>query len=76
MPRILVSGKTTVLDNVKRVMLLTDEEIIVFNGKKYTSVRGHDFLVESLMDERMLITGEVEEVRFFRALQEDKAGRK
>ncbi|NLD18988.1 MAG: hypothetical protein GX663_01885 [Clostridiales bacterium] len=74
MPRILVSGHTTVLDNVKRVMLLTDTEIIVFNGKRFTSVKGRDFVVERLMDERMLIAGEVEEVRFFAALQKDKAG--
>ena len=32
MPRVLVTGETTVLDNVKRVMLLTDEQIVVFNG--------------------------------------------
>ena len=72
MPRVLVTGNTTVLDNVKKVMLLTDEQIIVFNGQKYTSVSGHDFVITQLKDERMLVAGEVEEIRFFKAQQEDK----
>ena len=38
MPRVLVSGETTVLDNVRKVMLLTDSEIVVFSGAKYTSL--------------------------------------
>lgn len=72
MPRVLVTGRTTVLDNVKKVVLLTDTEITVFNGQKYTSIRGRDFIITRLKDERMLVAGEVEEIRFFAASQEDK----
>lgn len=72
MPRVLVTGNTTVLDNVKKVMLLTDTEIIVFNGQKYTSIIGSDFVITQLKDERMLVAGEVEEIRFFKTPQEDK----
>lgn len=72
MPRVLVSGRTTVLDNVKKVMLLTDTEITVFNGQRYTSIAGHDFVITQLKDERMLVAGKVEEIRFFEASQEDK----
>lgn len=71
-PRVLVAGKTTVLDNVKKVMILTDRQIVVFNGQKYTAVKGHDFVMTMLKEERMLVSGEVEEIRFFKALQEDK----
>ena len=71
MPRVLVSGSTTVLDNVKKVMLLTDAEITVFNGRCFTSVKGHDFVISELKDERMLVTGKVEEIRFFEASQGD-----
>ena len=72
MPRILVSGRTTVLDNVKKVMLLTDTEITVFNGHRFTSVVGRDFVITELKDERMLVAGKVEEIKFFEASQEDK----
>lgn len=68
LPRILVTGETTVLDNVKKVMLLTDDEIVVFNGQRYTSVKGRGFVITQLKEERMLVAGEVEEIRFFTAL--------
>ena len=70
MPRVLVTGKTTVLDNVKKVMLLTDSQIVVFNGQK--SVTGDGFVITELKEGRMLVSGEVEEIRFFASLQEDK----
>lgn len=73
MPRVLVSGRTTVLDNVRKLMLLTDNEIVVFNGQRYTSVTGTDFVVTELKEERMLVSGEVREIRFFKTLQEDKS---
>lgn len=72
MPRVLTAGRTTVLDHIKKVMLLTDCEIIVFNGHNYTAVRGTGLIITMLKDERMLVEGEVEEIRFFKALQEDK----
>ena len=72
MPRVLVSGRTAVLDNVRTLMLLTDSEIVVFNGQRYTSVTGEDFVVTELKEERMLVSGEVKEIRFFKTLQKDQ----
>lgn len=73
MPRVLVTGETTVLDNVKKLLVLTDTQIVVFNGRRYTAVTGRDFVVTRLKEERMLVAGEVDEIRFFKTLQEDKA---
>ena len=72
MPRVLVSGRTAVLDNVRKLMLFTDSEIVVFNGQRYTSVTGEDFVVTELKEERMLVSGEVKEIRFFKTLQKDQ----
>ena len=72
MPRVLVSGRTAVLDNVRKLMLLTDSEIVVLNGQRYTSVTGEDFVVTELKEERMLVSGEVKEIRFFKTLQKDQ----
>ena len=60
------------LDNVRKVMLLTDSEIVVFSGAKYTSLKGRGFVITQLKEGRMLVSGEVEEIRFFSSLQEDK----
>lgn len=72
MPRVLVSGRTTVLDNVKRVMLLTDTEITVFSGQRFTSLKGQELVITRLKDERMLVAGKVEEIKFFETSQKDK----
>ena len=53
-------------------MLLTDSEIVVFSGAKYTSLKGRGFVITQLKEGRMLVSGEVEEIRFFSSLQEDK----
>ena len=69
MPRVLVTGETTVVDNVKKLLVMTDRQVVVSNGRRCTSISGHGFVVK---EERMLIAGEVDEIRFFKTLQEDK----
>lgn len=71
MPRILVAGETTVIDHVKKLLVMTDQQIVVSNGRCCTSIAGHGFVVTKLKEERMLIAGEVDEIRFFKTLQED-----
>ena len=72
MPRVLVSGNTAILDNVKKLVLLSDSQIIVHNGKRYTSLIGKKLVIKELKDERMLITGDMEQVQFYGTLQEDQ----
>lgn len=72
MPRVLVTGETTVIDNVKKLLVMTDQQIVVSSGRRFTSVTGRGFVVTKLKEERMLIAGEVDEIRFFKTLQEDQ----
>lgn len=72
LPRILMSGELLVLDHVKRLVLLSEKQILVHNGKKYTSVEGENLSIKELRDERMLIVGEVEQLRFFETLYKCK----
>lgn len=72
MPRALVSGNTVILDNVKKLMLLSQNQIIIYNGRRFTSVTGKNLVIKELKDERMLITGDLEQLQFYKALQEDK----
>lgn len=72
MPRVLVSGNTAILDNVKKLVLLSENQIIVHNGKQYTSLMGSQLIIKELRDERMLITGDMEQIQFYGALQDDK----
>jgi len=58
--------------NMPRVLVTKHTEIVVLNGLGYTSLAGKNFVVTSLNDDRMIVAGEVDEIRFFKALQEDK----
>ncbi|MCB6993135.1 YabP/YqfC family sporulation protein [bacterium 210820-DFI.6.37] len=72
MPRVLLSGNTVILDNVKKIVLLSETQIIVHNGQRFTSVGGKGLVIKELKDERMLITGDMEQLQFYGTLQEDK----
>ena len=72
MPRVLVTGKTIVIDNVRKIMMFTDTQIVVYSGQKYTAVTGSNFVITKLREERMLVSGEVEEIRFFKTFQENE----
>ena len=65
MPRILVNGTQGIIDNVKRLVLLSDESIIVSCGKQYISVRGRRLSITFLEDERMFIKGTIDAVELF-----------
>lgn len=65
MPRILISGKTTVIDNVKGIELLQPEQIIIKFGKKHIAMLGRELLIKELGDERMLIVGEIDRMEFY-----------
>ena len=70
MPRILISGRTGIVDNVKKLVMVSGTQVIVHNGREYTAVAGRNLLIKQLEDERMLITGEIERVEFYGALQD------
>lgn len=72
MPRAVISGNTVILDNVKKLVLLSNTQVIVHNGQRFTSVIGTDLVIKELKDERMLITGEVEQLQFYGTLQDNK----
>jgi len=67
-PRVMTGGNTTIIDNTKRVITFSSEQIIVHNGRKYTSIEGKHLTIRELKEERMIITGEVEQISFFEAL--------
>lgn len=65
LPRILVSGRNGVLDNVKRIVLVSDTSIVVDCGKKFAGVAGTGLTVDWLGEERMLISGDISSVEFY-----------
>ena len=55
MPRLLIGGKTGILDNVK-IVLISENNIVVDHGKRYSSVNGSGLCVKLIEEERIIIT--------------------
>lgn len=68
MPRVIVSGNMVIIDYVKRIVMYSPEKVILHNGKKYTWVEGRNLIIKELKDERVLITGDLEQLRFLETL--------
>ena len=65
MPRLLVSGRTGIIDNVKKIVLISDKSIIVDNGNRYSAINGEGLLVKELDDERLIVSGDIRSVEFY-----------
>ena len=68
--RINISGPVAVIDNVKKVIIMTDTNITVDHGKGQLSLYGTQLNVEYIYDGRMRVNGKFEGVEFFRSEQE------
>jgi len=66
MPRLLISGKTGVLDNVKKVVLISESSVVVDHGSRFSALAGRGLSVKSIEEERLIVTGEIEGVEFYR----------
>ncbi|MFV0518627.1 MAG: YabP/YqfC family sporulation protein [Aminipila sp.] len=72
MPRVLVSGRTGVIDNVKKIVFVSENSIVIDNGKQFTSLNGRDLIITQIEDERVLVAGEIKSIEFYGTLPSDK----
>ena len=67
-PRVITAGNIAIIDNVIRIVAFSETQIIVHTGKKYISAEGKGLMIRELKEERMMITGELEQISFFETL--------
>jgi hypothetical protein len=65
MPRLLVSGKTAILDHVRKIVYITDQSIVVDHGSRFSAVSGEHLRVMLIEEERLIVTGEILSVEFY-----------
>ncbi len=65
MPRILVSGKTGILDNVKKIVFITENSIVVDHGNRFSAINGDELNVKMIEEERIIVTGNIHSVEFY-----------
>lgn len=65
MPRLLVSGQTGIIDNVKKIVFITANNIVVDHGTRFSAINGNGLRVKMLEEERMIVTGDILSVEFY-----------
>lgn len=65
MPRILVGGRTGVIDHVKKLLIVTETNIVADCGSGHTSMQGKNLIVRRLSEERIIVTGEIKVIEFY-----------
>jgi len=65
MPRLLVSGETGILDNVKKIVFITENSIVVDHGNRFSAINGNRLRVKLIEEERMIISGDIHAVEFY-----------
>ncbi len=65
-PRIVVTDKEALIDNVKKIVMISADCITVGHGYGYSSVVGRNFVIKEIVDERMIIKGEIERIDIFK----------
>lgn len=70
-PRVLIGSRFGVVDNVKRLVLLSEESIIADCGAFFVSLSGEELSINRLEDNRMHITGEIRQIELYQGKEEE-----
>ncbi|MEL7657359.1 MAG: YabP/YqfC family sporulation protein, partial [Bacillota bacterium] len=65
MPRLLVSGETGIIDNVKKIVFITENSIVVDHGNRFSAISGNRLNIKLIEEERMIVNGDIQSVEFY-----------
>ena len=64
MPRVIVTQRLTILENVTAIVMISEKALTVQSGKRYTTVVGEDFVIKEICEGRLIVEGKVQRVEF------------
>ncbi len=67
-PKVMISGNLCIIDNVKKIVLITEKGIVVGGDKGYVALEGSNMIIKEIDDERVQISGEIRTVEFYETL--------
>lgn len=70
-PKITATDKVAIIENIKKVILISDASVTVDTGRFYVSVKGKDFSIGEIWEGRMELEGKIEGIEFYKALGTD-----
>lgn len=75
MPRVLIGGKTGIFDNVKRIVFIAENSIVIDHGDRFSAVSGDRLRVTMIEEGRMIVTGEIRSVEFYSGKKGEENGK-
>ncbi len=70
-PKIIASSKAAVVDNITKVILISDESVTVETGRFYVTVKGRGFVIGEIREGRLELEGNIEGIEFYQTLGAD-----
>ena len=69
MPRVIITGKLAVIENVSSIVMISESALTVSSGmtgnnKTYTTVNGENFVINEIGEGRLVIEGKIRSVEF------------
>lgn len=71
-PRVIVSEKLCIVENVESIVMIGENSLTVETGKKYVTVKGSEFVIKEIFEGRLLIEGTIQGIELLRAQSKDK----
>lgn len=69
-PKIIASARTAVIENITKIVFISDESVTVDTGKFFVTVKGRDFMISEIWEGRLELEGSIEGIEFYPALGE------
>ena len=67
-PRITATANVAEINNVRKVLLISDTSVTVDTGRFYVSVKGCNFVISEIWEGRMELEGNIDGIEFYPAL--------
>ena len=65
LPRILAGCKNGIIDHVKKLLIVTEKNIVAGCGSGYISLHGTNLSIKLLSEERVIVNGEIDVIEIF-----------
>ena len=72
MPRVIVTQRMTILENVTAIVMISEKALTVRSGRRYTTVVGENFVSKEIGEGRLIIEGNIRQVEFLQTEDADQ----
>lgn len=71
-PKITASASAAVIENVKRVVMISDTQVTADTGRFFVTASGSGFVISEIWEGRMEIEGDIRGIEFYRPVGQHK----